>query len=273
MKLNFFCDIDGTLLPFGRDVPQSAVRAVREAEEQGHRFYIASGRSEAEVDPRLGVIHFDGGIFSNGAKVVYRGKTVFDASFSGKDIDFLRKYGEENGFMSMIQTDEGTFMRRECRDYFIESVERSQGCSFSVPNLMVYDELPSSLPQVRKFLFISKEHRIEKAYELSKRFEVVGNSASLPPSDMVEVGMKGISKAEGIRRMMEALGESHDSVVAVGDGENDREMIEYAGLGIAMGNASEEIKKIADWVTTSIDEDGIKNAVEYAVSLKGKNKS
>ena len=267
MKLNFFFDIDGTLLPFGKEVPQSAVEAVRKAREDGHNIFIASGRSLSEIDPRLDVIEFDGGVYSNGATVIYHDKTLYSIRMTGEDVSFLRDYAEINGFLTMVQSDEGTIMTEECRDCFISSVERITGRCFSVPNLITYPNLPSSLPPVCKFLFLSREHQIGKVKELSTRFEIVGNSVGLPQSDMVEVGIKGLSKASGIKKLIGTLGEDVKSVVAVGDGANDREMIEYAHLGIAMGNATEEIKGIADWVTTSIDNDGIKNAVKYAVSF------
>ncbi len=265
MKLNFFFDIDGTLLPFGEEVPRSAVEAVREARQDGHNIFIASGRSLSEIDPRLDKIEFDGGVYSNGATVIFRGETLYSVRMTQDDVSFLREYADRNGFLTMVQSDEGTIMTEECRDYFISGVESITGRSFSVPNLITYPSLPTLLPPVCKFLFISREHKIGNVMELSNRFEIVGNSVGLPQSDMVEVGIKGLSKAYGIERLIRALGADPRSVVAVGDGANDREMIESAHLGIAMGNATEEIKRIADWVTTQIDDDGIMNAVRYAV--------
>lgn len=265
MKLNFFFDIDGTLLPFGEEVPRSAVEAVRKARQDGHNIFIASGRSLSEIDPRLDKIEFDGGVYSNGATVIFRGETLYSVRMTQDDVSFLREYADRNGFLTMVQSDEGTIMTEECRDYFISGVESITGRSFSVPNLITYPSLPPLLPPVCKFLFISREHKIGNVMELSNMFEIVGNSVGLPQSDMVEVGIKGLSKAYGIERLIRALGADPRSVVAVGDGANDREMIESAHLGIAMGNATEEIKRIADWVTTQIDDDGIMNAVRYAV--------
>ena len=79
-----------------------------------------------------------------------------------------------------------------------------------------------------------------------------------------EILVKGISKASGIDRVLEYFGADLKDTVALGDSTNDLPMIEHAGLGIAMGNASDQVKEIADYTTTAVDEDGLYNAFKYA---------
>ncbi len=85
---------------------------------------------------------------------------------------------------------------------------------------------------------------------------------------MVEVCLRGLDKGTGMRAMLSFLGEDISSSVAVGDGANDIEMVAAAGLGIAMGNGADELKRIADWVSDSVDRDGFSKAVEYAVRVR-----
>ena len=77
-----------------------------------------------------------------------------------------------------------------------------------------------------------------------------------------EIGINGINKATGMERYLNAVGIVREDSIAVGDGPNDLQMMEYAGIGIAMGNAREEVKERADMVTSSINNDGIYRAFE-----------
>ena len=80
----------------------------------------------------------------------------------------------------------------------------------------------------------------------------------------------GINKADGISRLLSATGISPDEVMAFGDGYNDIPMIEYAGFGVAMGNAQDAVKEKAQHVTLSNDEDGVAKAInKYVLSTSG----
>ena len=74
---------------------------------------------------------------------------------------------------------------------------------------------------------------------------------------------KNGGKVVGIEKMLEHHGITKEEIIAFGDGENDLEMLAFAGVGVAMGNADEEVKEVADYVTTDIDDDGIWNACKH----------
>lgn len=270
MRLNFFCDIDGTLLPFGKEVPRSAVDAIERARGDGHRFFLSTGRSLSEIDECLRTIGFDGGVYSNGATVIEGGKTLRAVRMTEKDKSFLIGYASGRGILYMMQTNEGTFMSRETFSFFEESMMKYLDTIIPVPNLIVYDAVPSSMPEVIKFLFLSPSHALMKARkEIGHLYQMVDNTDGLPQTDMVEVCLRGLDKGTGMRAMLSFLGEDISSSVAVGDGANDIEMVTAAGLGIAMGNGADELKRIADWVSDSVDRDGFSKAVEYAVRVRG----
>lgn len=268
MKLNFFCDIDGTLLPLGKGLPESAREAILEAQRQGHRFFLSTGRSPKEVDPRLDVIAFDGGVYSNGVTVIYKDRTVLDVSLSEKEKEHLFDYAESKGFLCMLQTDGGTYMTDECKNFFIESMKKYIGRVIDVPNIVVYDPKDGiAFPPVRKFLFLSPDHKMDEARaDLGGAYQIIDNTVGLPQSDMAEICLNGYTKATGIKAMIKAIGDDFASSVAIGDGANDKEMLSEAGLGIAMGNAPLDVKEKAGWVTSSVDDDGMKRAIEYATS-------
>src|SRR3712207_9057504 len=80
--------------------------------------------------------------------------------------------------------------------------------------------------------------------------------------DNFEIMNKGVSKGRGVQELAEFYGLTKDEVICIGDGENDLSMIEYAGLGIAMGNAPNFIKEKANYITDTNDNDGVAKAIE-----------
>ena len=79
----------------------------------------------------------------------------------------------------------------------------------------------------------------------------------------MDIISKNGGKVTGIRKMLEIHGISGEEMVAFGDGENDIEMLSFAGVGVAMGNAEEPVKAVADFVTADIDDDGIEKALKH----------
>lgn len=266
MRLNFFCDIDGTLLPFGKEVPSSAVEAISMARRDGHRFFLSTGRSLCEIDECLKSIPFDGGVYSNGATVMTEGKRLRCERMTEEDRTFLIDYACSNNLLFMLQTDDGTFLSREARRFFEESMMKAIGTVIPVPGLREYDSLPTCLPNVIKFIYFSPSGSLMRVRrEIGSRYQMIDNTDGLPQTDMVEVCLKAIDKGTGVRAMIGSLGEDMSSSVAIGDGANDIPMLRTAALAIAMGNASDEVKTAADWVTDDVERDGFAKAVAYAV--------
>lgn len=263
MTLNFFFDIDGTLLPLGLGPRDSAVEAMQKARSQGHRMFLCSGRSQAEYDPRLSAFTFDGGIFSGGGTVVLGDKVLYRRRLTMEERVYGSLYLAEKGFLIMAQTDKGTFMNQECLDFFYDNLKKYVGRIIDVPNLIV-GEVPEGL-EVNKYLAFSPSGNAQiLRRDLASRFDIVDNTVGLPQSMASEIVIKGMTKATGIAKMLSYLGEERESAVGVGDGANDMEMVEYCGLGVAMGNASPGLKQIADYITGDANGDGIKEAIQYA---------
>ena len=79
----------------------------------------------------------------------------------------------------------------------------------------------------------------------------------------IDIVARGSGKAAGIAQFIEEQGLDRSEIMAFGDGENDIEMLKYAGIGVAMGNAGDAVKAAADYVTDSVDENGIENALKH----------
>ncbi|MGL4790164.1 MAG: HAD family hydrolase, partial [Anaerotignaceae bacterium] len=97
---------------------------------------------------------------------------------------------------------------------------------------------------------------------LGNNFDVTAMSFGKMSEDCGEITCAGINKAFGMKKVLEYYGMDREDSIAFGDGPNDFEMLEFANVGVAMGNAIPQLKEVADMVTTSVMEDGIKNGLE-----------
>ena len=215
-------------------------------------------------------IGFDGGVFSAGADVIADGRRIFYSPLSTDERDHLIGFCRERGFHLLVQTSEATYATKEGLEYWTEQVRIHTGTEIAIASIRQVKELPSDAV-VMKVLYVTECYPLEKvASELDSRFAVVDNTVGLPSYMMGEIVRSGITKATGIDRMIEHYGDSLAETAAFGDGANDIEMIEHAGFGIAMGNASQELKDAADWVAPSVDEDGLMAGVAHVLEATGR---
>ena len=134
--IDFFFDIDGTLLPFGRPVPESASYAIRHLRALGHRAFIATGRSVREVGDDIYSLGFDGGVFAGGAVAYIGGRKIHERLFSQDESDAVISFCRERGYSILVQTDKGTYMSQETFDLWSSLLRDKAGISVSVSGLM-----------------------------------------------------------------------------------------------------------------------------------------
>lgn len=252
-----FFDIDGTLVgEDGRVIPESAKAAVQRARAGGHICMINTGRTLTLVGTDLTEqTEFDGLVMGCGTMVVYRGKTLMHETFSpeyaSRIIDGLHRYeidacleGSENNYRD---SDDRIFTEAFCK--FINRFNDFGYGSFQ--------EAPGRFDK-----FFSYADRIEKMDGFRREF---GDKLDFVDREhgYFEIMPKGFSKASAMDFVAGALGIPMEETVAIGDSSNDIPMIERAHIGIAMGNATEDVKEIADYVSTDINENGIENALRW----------
>ncbi|MFE5472305.1 Cof-type HAD-IIB family hydrolase [Bacillus safensis] len=251
-KKVIFFDIDGTLYDHDKKIPESTKRAVHLLKEKGHHLFIASGRSPFLIRPILEELGLDSFIAYNGQYVMYEGDVIY-----------------------------GNPLKQELMERIYETADRhdhplvfmgEETMKASVPNHPFIHEgigtLKTEHPEHDLSYF--KENDIFQMLLFCKAEEEVEYKAFQDEIDLVrwhelstDVLPKGGSKAEGIKRVIERLPYDQKDTIAFGDGLNDREMISFAGTGVAMGNAVSELKALADFVTKPVDEDGIFHAVTH----------
>ncbi|MGN0906953.1 MAG: HAD family hydrolase [Bullifex sp.] len=263
MTKYIFFDVDGTLLPFGEDATESTKRALRIAHANGHRLFLSTGRSPAELDPRLSVFDFDGGVYAGGSVAIAEGERIYERFFSREQVEEVFSLARDNGWLLLIQTDTGSYMTPEMRDTLYAMFMASLGRLLVIENLFTEEKL-TFRSNITKMILITSKHDIKEIRErLKGRYDIVDNTMGVPLDDCAEIVLPGVSKATGLHAVMEYYGAPLSDSVAFGDGANDIEIVSASGFGVAMGNASDELKKAADYVTGDVKENGIYDALEY----------
>lgn len=258
-----FFDVDGTLVPFGKKPSLATLSALQKAKNSGHKILLATGRVPAEIDTSVLNFDFDGGVYASGAYIEYEGEVLFRSYFNLNEVSQIFSYARDNDMDLMLQTLDGSFLtpqfRRTLKNLFISSF----GQPLSVASLKEEVSLKQR-PDITKIIIHSSGKTIsEIRRELSPCFGVIDNTMGVPADFTAELTQKGLNKATGIACFERLLGLDHSQIIAMGDGANDKEMIAFAGIGIAMGNGGEIIKELSDYVTADVHEDGVSQALRH----------
>ena len=265
MKLNFFFDVDGTILPVGQHIPQSTLDAFAKAKAQGHRLFFCTGRSPFELTEELRALPFDGGVFSSGANVIVDGKTVFSRYATSEQRDFFFSVVDRFNLLWILQSDDGSYVTQEAQDFYCDLTRKVYSRSLNFEGFHIVDKFPEDKPLMKMFILSKEGLVLEARKALEGPLHSVNNTNGLLAECAAEIMVPDLNKASGIAHVLSYLGEDASSTVGIGDGENDIEMVEVCHLGIAMGNSCPELKEKADFVTSDIGDDGLAKAMEYAM--------
>lgn len=257
MKKLIFFDIDGTLIGKGTQIPaESTKAAVRKARENGHICVVNTGRTWRMVGGWLPQqMEFDGYLLGCGTAVRYRDELLLHKTFSEETarriMDALDRYGMD----ALLEGNDDNYARKltEFRwEIFRDHMERRH-----TDDCKPWEDAPGHFDKL--FLHEGEAWRIESfRREMEEELEFIDRERGF-----WEIAPKGYSKGSAIRFLAERLGIPMEYTVAIGDSSNDLEMLRCAGTAIAMGNAVGAVKDIADYITTSVTEDGIRNALEW----------
>ncbi|KGN70041.1 Cof-type HAD-IIB family hydrolase [Porphyromonas sp. COT-239 OH1446] len=253
-------DVDGTLVNDSGELTElTRVALLRAQEEFGIRLIIASGRPLAGlrgIAQELQLERYSGYLMPFNGGEVYNcrlANPIAQASLGSETIASLYDLAQEHGLNILTYTSEDEIISECIDDPYLQlevgitGMKPRQVVDFVAAN-------PSSRP---KCLIVGPSERIE-ALEPIAQERLAGrvNVFRSHPS-FLELVPWGVHKASSISQLVDRLGYTAEELIAVGDSFNDLEMIQYAGLGVAMANAKEAIKSCAEYVTLSNNEDGI----------------
>lgn len=264
MKKLFFIDFDNTIFSHQTNcVPQSALRALAALQKNGHKFILASGRDVCKDSEELSQHHLnpDGFISANGAMVEAEGHILFNSFFDPKLQKQLFDFVREKKYCLIAKYDDQLYASN--LKHFLPP-SQTKGTEFLLSDeafLMLYDK-----PLRAVFLQDSPE-AIKDVQSHFPELKLLCMGEEIGGADIVPAKN---NKSNGIPLILDYYGASPENTVAIGDSMNDLEMIRRAGFGIAMGNAMAEVRKTACYVAKSIDEDGLSDAIQYALSQSNK---
>lgn len=249
-----FFDIDGTLVSFQtHKIPESAKEAIRQLRCQGIKVFIATGRHWRVIN-NLDGLEFDGYITLNGSYCcVGKDKVIYRRIIPQADIKRLLELEEG------IDTFPCIFVRE--KDMFINYVNEQTDEVFCLLNFPqppvknIQEALRVDNFQLIGFFKTDQEKRIMQ--------ELPGCEATRWNPLFTDIVPVGGSKRVGMEKILEYFGLHREECMAFGDGGNDIPMLQFAGIGVAMGNAREEVRKEADYVTCGVDEEGVVHALRY----------
>lgn len=272
METNYlFFDIDGTLMSHKTNcIPKSTKEAIRQAQENGCKVFISSGRPYFEIKMDYG-FQPDGYLFSSGAGFEADNKVILNRKF---DLDLLKvmmNKAEECGIgFHLLGSDKGycNEIQREFFDAMLAQAPREVRKAMTTSDFFQKGNHPLEEfegEDIHKFnaLFVSDSKKQEFLdFVKDKATVVLYNSQDLE-HDSAEISPLDVNKGTGVLMVVTHYHGDMNHTYAFGDSMNDYEMIKEVAHGVAMGNGQQEIKDIAEFVTTDIDEDGIKNALKH----------
>lgn len=265
-----FIDVDGTLVDYTNHLPASAVKAIRMARANGHRVYISTGRSKAEVYPNIWDIGLDGMIGGNGSYVEDNGTVLLHQLITARQCRRIVDWLHERKLAFYLESNNGLFASEDFEEQGQEAIQlysarkgkagaETMTVRKAFPDMIFGGELYRDdlnkvsyvLSSYQDFLDAQKEFPDLK----SGTWGGAGETALFG-----DLGVKDVSKANAIRCLLEHLGASREDTIAIGDAKIDIPMFDFCARSVCMGSGGGEAKAAADFVTDSVEKDGLYKA-------------
>lgn len=256
-------DIDGTLTNSAKEITENTRRAIIDVQKRGHIVMLASGRptpgmkryaEELELEKYGGyLLSFNGGRIIN----CRTGEIVYQRILPAQVLPGLYRFARDNGCGLLTYFGDQIILGTS-PDEYVALESRINGMPVKrVENFLEFVDF-----DVNKCLMTAPPEKAEGFLQtLQNRYQ---DRLSIYRSEpfFIEIMPLNVDKATSLDRMLETVGMTRENAICCGDGFNDLTMIRYAGVGVAMANAQNEVKEAADYVTASNDEDGIVQVID-----------
>lgn len=260
-------DIDGTLLNDKHEVTDDVQQALHAAKQKGVKVVLCTGRPIGGVKQYLDALNLteDGDfvIAYNGALVqnAHTNEVVSELTLENKDLQTIYNISKElNTPMHYFDSANLYSPNRQISEYTVlESYLTTVPLSY-----MPVDEAPEDII-IPKMMFIDKPETLDQTIanipaEMKENYMLVKSSPFF-----LEILNPNVSKGNAVKLLAETLGIKQEEVMAIGDNGNDVTMVQFAGCGVAMGNAIPELKEVANHITATNNENGVAKAINEFV--------
>ena len=260
-------DMDGTTLNSKGELSELTKETIERAIAAGIEVVVSTGRAYSALpEPIYSIKGLKYAVTSNGACIMDlpAKKQIYGDYLQKKTLERVIEIGQEYGLWLEAFTDGKAYISRE----FYENIKK-ESCSYRNTEYVLRTRIPVEdiFKMIRdnegkieniNFFFDSIE-QLEKYRDIIEAIPEGNTTSSF--KNNIEVGGKGTSKKKAVAELLKMKGFSKEELMGIGDAPNDIEMIEYAGIGVAMGNAWGDTKNYADYVTDNNDEDGVAKAI------------
>lgn len=253
-----FFDIDGTLVSFRTHrIPQSAVDAITLAKRRGVKIFISTGRPFPLIDNIGEIRHLvDGYITVNGAYCFIGDRVISCSPIEEDDIRTLLRLSDEMDFATLVAGEKTLAMYND-RPYADEIFRQLLDVGGLRSGITMESVLKERILQFTPVVSREQEETIMPL--------LPGCVSSRWCPEFADITAKGVDKGQGLMAVISDQNLRVEETMAFGDGGNDMAIIRSAGIGIAMGNAGDTLKAAADYVTDTVDGDGISKALQKFV--------
>lgn len=269
-KIQFLVmDLDGTLLDSAEGISDATIQAIRHAKDLGVKTAIATGRVLPEAQFAIDLAGIEDYLIEmNGAKItdLRSQEILYDqpmpTEFSDQIIDYL---GED--YVFQLYTDPGVF----CTEYSFSRLESTgmSGHYLAMFGAQIQQADQAELKTLRRYKFLVIEKDPAKVARLAKKIKTI------PQLDFVnslpnyhEVIVAGMDKGVALEKLSKLLVIPPAQMLAIGDSNNDREMLNYTGVGAVLANGNQNLKEEIGVVFPSNDEDGVRHVIEAFILNK-----
>ena len=274
-KKIIFLDVDGTLIDYDAKMPESAGKAVELARQNGHKVYLCTGCSKAEIEQR-NLCATDGMIGGNGAYVEDNNEVVLHQGLSKEEVKHIVDWCNERHLGFYLEANSGMY----CNDYMYEQgpetmVKYAQGKGADLEqakksskefidafiHLQGEDLYRDDVNKISFILSSYQDHLDSKVEFPTLEANTWGGKGELALYG--DLGPTGITKKTAIDALLKHLNASKEDTISFGDAKIDLSMFELCAYNVAMGNGGPEVKEAADYITDDVNEDGLYNAFKY----------
>lgn len=259
-------DLDGTLLNSKHQLSDRNKKAIKKALEQGVQVVIATGKTRYAAEKLIEELALTSpGVYMQGLMIYNGDGTIRNRVVMEKNIArHVITFAEDRGFGVLAHSDNRILTRRadEVAEKLAEYGEPAAESVGALQNILDSTE-------INKLLLYGQESKIAALrWQLSKQLNGSIHLTRAQVEGILEILPANTSKGKAVMRVMKDLNIPPENVMAIGDGENDIEMLQAVGTSVAIGNAVQPLKDVADQVVASNDEDGVAQAIEMFVTGK-----
>lgn len=255
-------DIDGTLLNSSGEVSESTKQAIKRVQGENVLVTISTGRPVQGVHKYIKLLNLQAPIITYNGAMIIDSKTnevIYEQNLETLDARQVIELGNSYDTTMIVWSNNQLHVNR-----IDDDIRNYQAMSGEIP-ILIEDYEKVYAQGITKIIWVNNPNKLIAFQEELKG--LVNESVTFVTSKAhyLEFFNKKVSKAKALEFIGSKFNISKDEMIAIGDGNNDIDMIDYVGMGVAMENATESVKSVSNYITTSNDHEGIFNALKELI--------